>query len=115
MAASGAGSELFLEDDAEAQPHRLDRWLTAMLQQPGADTIAGLGIGRFQLGSNMTREQLEQILARQSALDDVPVLTNVDFGHTNPMLTLPIVGQVAAIVGGGRPEGDDHPPQSPGQ
>ncbi len=33
-------------------------------------------------------------------LNDVPVLANVDFGHINPMLTFPIRGKVAVIVGG---------------
>ncbi|MFO7960414.1 MAG: LD-carboxypeptidase [Nitriliruptoraceae bacterium] len=97
-----AGSVLFLEDDAEAQPHGFDRWLTAMLQQPGAAEIAGLVIGRFQLGSNMTRRHLGQIVGRHAVLDDVPVLANVDFGHTNPMLTFPIGGHVAVTVDGDR-------------
>jgi muramoyltetrapeptide carboxypeptidase len=88
------GSVLFMEDDLEAQPHHFDRWLTAMLQQPGASEIAALVIGRFQVESNMTRSLLKQIVGYQPALADVPVLANVDFGHTDPMLTFPIGGRV---------------------
>ncbi len=73
-----------------------------MLQQPGADGIAGLIIGRFQDDSNMTRQLLEQIVAHQPALTDVPVLANVDVGHTNPMLTFPVGGQVTVAVEEGR-------------
>ncbi len=40
----------------------------------------------------MTRTLLEDIVRRQPALDRVPVLANVDFGHTSPCLTIPIGG-----------------------
>ena len=103
-APSLAGSVLFLEDDLEAQPHHFDRWLTAMLQQPGAHEIAGLVIGRFQFGSNVTRQLLEKVVARHTALQGVPVLANVDVGHTNPMLTFPIGGQVNVSVQGAQSE-----------
>ena len=93
-----AGAVLFLEDDLEAQPHHFDRWLTAMLQQPDANNIAGLIIGRFQDDSNMTRPLLEQIVGHQPALDNVPILANVDFGHTNPIMTFPIGGRVSVRV-----------------
>ena len=42
----------------------------------------------------MTRQLLEQIIARQPPLAGLPVLANVDTGHTSPMATLPIGGQV---------------------
>lgn len=89
-----ADTVLFLEDDYEAEPHHFDRSLTSILQQPGADRVRGLVVGRFQLRSGMTRELLTQIVENHPVLRGVPVLANVDFGHTSPTLTLPIGGTV---------------------
>lgn len=41
---------------------------------------------------------LEQIVARQPLLARLPVLGNADFGHTNPLATLPIGGRVEIIA-----------------
>jgi muramoyltetrapeptide carboxypeptidase LdcA involved in peptidoglycan recycling len=42
----------------------------------------------------MTRRLLEQIVASKRELAGIPVIANVDFGHTAPILTLPIGGLV---------------------
>jgi muramoyltetrapeptide carboxypeptidase LdcA involved in peptidoglycan recycling len=47
----------------------------------------------------MTRNRLDQIVDRQPALDGKPVLANVDFGHTNPLMTFPVGGTAAVRVG----------------
>ena len=47
----------------------------------------------------MTRSLLAQIVDRQPALAGLPVLANVDFGHTNPMATLPVGGEASLTVG----------------
>ncbi len=36
----------------------------------------------------MTREALEHIVATKAQLRGVPVIANVDFGHTDPLVTL---------------------------
>lgn len=94
-----ADAVLFLEDDDESQPHDFDRWVTAILQQPGADRIRGLIVGRFQLRSGMTRELLTRIVGNHPLLQRIPVLANVDFGHTSPTLTLPVGGTVQVETG----------------
>ena len=40
----------------------------------------------------MSRDLLEQIVATKRELAGLPVIANVDFGHTSPMHTLPIGG-----------------------
>jgi muramoyltetrapeptide carboxypeptidase len=90
-----AGAVLVVEDDAESDPAHFARNLTSLLQLPDAATVRGLIVGRFQRVSNMTRPLLEQIIVRQPTLAGLPVLANVDTGHTSPMATLPIGGQVA--------------------
>jgi muramoyltetrapeptide carboxypeptidase len=89
-----ADAVLVVEDDDESHPANFARNLTSLLQLPGAAAIRGLVVGRFQRATNMTRPLLEQIIARQPQLAGLPVLANVDAGHTSPMATLPIGGQV---------------------
>ena len=92
------GAMLALEDDYESHPADFARLLTSLLQQPGASGIRGLVIGRFQRASGMTRPLLEQIVARQPLLAGLPVVANADFGHTNPLATLPIGGRVELVA-----------------
>jgi len=40
----------------------------------------------------MTRQLLEQIVKSKKELQGLPVIGNVDFGHTTPMITFPIGG-----------------------
>ena len=83
------GALLMIEDDD----------LTSLLQRPGAAGIQGVVIGRFQQASRVSRHLLEQIIARQDRLAGLPVLGNVDFGHTSPLATFPIGGQANLTVG----------------
>lgn len=90
---------LMVEDDERSNKTEFARDLTSLLQLPDARNLAGLVIGRFRQASGMTREIIEEIVDRQPALEGVPVLANVDFGHTNPQATLPIGGQVDIVAG----------------
>lgn len=96
------GAILFVEDDFESQIHHFDRQLTSLLQQPGAAGIRGLVIGRFQRASRVTREPLRALVRAKPQLDAIPVVANVDFGHTTPLLTLPVGGAVRVEVDGAR-------------
>jgi muramoyltetrapeptide carboxypeptidase len=92
------GAVLFVEDDAESHPATFARDLTSLLQLPDAAGIRGLAVGRFQRASRMTRALLEQIVANQPVLAGLPVLANLDFGHTDPMATIPIGGRAQLTV-----------------
>lgn len=83
---------LMIEDDAESYPAAFDRNLQALCHQPDFKNVKGLVIGRFQKGSNMSREMLEFIINNKPELKDIPVLANVDYGHTTPILTIPLGG-----------------------
>ncbi|UBU18694.1 S66 peptidase family protein [Nonomuraea gerenzanensis] len=96
------GAILFLEDDFESHPATFARNLTSLLQQPGATGVRGLAVGRFQPATRMTRPLLEQIVATQPTLEGVPVLANLDFGHTHPLATIPIGGRAGLTVTGER-------------
>lgn len=96
-----AGAFLFLEDDCAADVDEFTRSLASLLQMPEASRIRGLALGRFQLESKITRSLLEQVLAKHPMLSTVPVVANLDFGHTSPMFTLPIGGWAALDTTGG--------------
>lgn len=83
---------LFLEDDELSSPPIFDRFLTSLSFQKGFSKVRGVVIGRFQKASKMNRDLLSRIIASNPALRKVPVIANVDFGHTMPMCTFPIGG-----------------------
>lgn len=91
-------SILFLEDDSLSTPQTFNRDLHSLTQQPGFDDVKGLMIGRFQKKSKMTNKLLVDILKTKSMLNNIPVVANVDFGHTDPKITFPIGGKVKISV-----------------
>lgn len=88
-------SVLFIEDDEESSPSHFDRDLVSLTQQLSFAGVKGLVIGRFQKASNMTDDLLTKIIKSKRELDDIPVIANVDFGHTDPKITIPIGGTVS--------------------
>ena len=90
------GSILFIEDDFLSVPETFDRDLTSLTQQPGFEEVSGLLIGRFQRAVNMSRAKLTAILAANERLARLPTIANVDFGHTDPLATIPL-GEIALI------------------
>jgi muramoyltetrapeptide carboxypeptidase LdcA involved in peptidoglycan recycling len=87
-------SILFLEDDYLTFPANFDRDLQSLIHQPGFKGVKGILIGRFQRKSGVTDELLSKIVDSKKKLRGLPILTNVDFGHTSPMFTFPIGGRV---------------------
>lgn len=95
------GSILFIEDDdAETLP-RIRRGLQALMMQPGFEGIKGLVFGRFQTGSQMSNELLQGLINEKLSHMNIPIITGLDFGHTVPLVTLPIGGKVriSALAG----------------
>lgn len=85
-------SILFLEDDEESKPHHFDRDLQSLIHLSEFKGVKGIAIGRFQKASQMTDDKLIKIIKTKKELDKIPVIANVDFGHTSPMITFPIGG-----------------------
>ena len=42
----------------------------------------------------MTKEKLIKIIKTKEELKDIPVVANVDFGHTTPQITFPVGGSI---------------------
>jgi muramoyltetrapeptide carboxypeptidase LdcA involved in peptidoglycan recycling len=92
-----SGSILFLEDDdlpKENSAVEFDRNLQSLIQQANFKKVNGLVIGRFQKASQITNEKITQIIKSKKELANIPIIANVDFGHTDPKITLPIGGEI---------------------
>lgn len=85
-------SILFLElvPEGKATLMALDTGLRALSFQPGFGKVRGIVLGRFPRACGITLENLRQVLSRIEPLNGLPIAANVDFGHTTPMLTLPL-------------------------
>jgi muramoyltetrapeptide carboxypeptidase len=97
---------LAAEDDDEAGKYsarEFDRRLESLLQLPGArQNLKGMLIGRAQPGGKVTMPDMAYTVQRL-ALGNIPVIADMDFGHTAPMLTLPIGGTVRIEAKNGQP------------
>ncbi len=87
---------LFIESDsytAGVDAMEFTRDLHAFFQQPHMDTIQGLVLGRFERKFDLTRDHLREIIRSLPLSDKVPVIADLDFGHTMPFFTFPIGGK----------------------
>ncbi|MFH1968480.1 MAG: S66 peptidase family protein [bacterium] len=88
-------SILFVEEDemsGKLTRVEFDRNLQSVIHQPGFEGVKGIVIGRFQKASEMTDDLLIKIIKTKKELNNLPVIANVDFGHTSPIITYPIGG-----------------------
>jgi muramoyltetrapeptide carboxypeptidase len=91
-----AGAILFLEDIDE-QPHRVDRYLTQLLQAGKLDRVRGILFGAFRLcryrkGDGYARYgvTLLDLIRERIAPLNLPAVYGVPFGHIAPALTIPL-------------------------
>jgi len=88
---------IFVEDDdltGELYPNCFDRDLQSLIHQPEFEGVKGIIIGRAQKKANMTAEKLKYIVETKEELAHMPIISDVDFGHTTPQITLPIGGRI---------------------
>ena len=78
---------LFIEDDSESSEETTIRQLNGILMQDFAHKIRGILVGRFQKSTNPDIKKIYQTI--QNHMPNVPVIINLDFGHTTPLLTIP--------------------------
>ena len=85
---------LFIEDDGLVGDNfvcEFDRDFQSLVHAVGKDLIKGIVVGRAELVTNMTVDRWKKIFAHKD-LDNIPIIINADFGHTNPMITIPLGG-----------------------
>lgn len=86
---------LFIEDDEGENTKTLDRYFTQLRQMGVFDQIAGLVVGRFSrcVGLSET-DSLNMILKDALKGYKIPVITEFDMGHTDPIMTIPLGAKV---------------------
>jgi muramoyltetrapeptide carboxypeptidase LdcA involved in peptidoglycan recycling len=96
-----ADTVLAIEDDemsGKLTDLTFDRNLQSLIHQPDFSGVKGIMIGRFQKASEMTKEKLIAIIKSKKELAKLPIIANIDFGHTDPKIILPIGGRVEIVV-----------------
>lgn len=92
-----SGKILFIEEDETSTPAHIDRYIAQCKQLGWFDKIAGLVFGRLTELSSFSREDsFEDILHQYFDKVNFPIMYNVDFGHSDPMVTIPN-GGIASI------------------
>lgn len=85
------GSILFLEGSEGYTTGEIDRYFTHLRQLGVYKKIQALIIGRFSSKVEFTdNDSLEMILEEATKGYDFPIVSGVDFSHTDPLITIPM-------------------------
>lgn len=83
---SSCGSIIYLVE--------FDRMLQSLIHQNNFKNVKAIVLGRAEKGSDMNHEKWEMLIRGKRELDNIPVIADLDFGHTTPIFTFPIGGTV---------------------
>ncbi|HEY9899885.1 MAG TPA: S66 peptidase family protein [Pantanalinema sp.] len=84
------GAILCVEEDETESPATVDRFFTQLRLMGAFERIAALVVGRFHPQVGFTAaDSLETLVLSVTQGFDLPVAIDFDFGHTDPMITLP--------------------------
>lgn len=89
---------LFLEDDEMSTNVEYGRNLQSLAHLPDFSGVRGIVMGRFQKASKVSNSDIMKIIQETRELAHIPVIANVDFGHTSPLITFPVGGEVCIDV-----------------
>lgn len=87
-------SILVLEEDEEIHPPLFDRQLQSLIHQLDFSGVKGILMGRFQKKTKMTKNLLQKIISTKKELNNIPIIANLDIGHTTPQMTIPVGGSL---------------------
>lgn len=90
---------LFIEDADLTFAEIFDRDLQSLIHQKDFDKVKGIVFGRFQVKSNISEEIFRKIIASKKELRNIPIIFDVNFGHTTPHITFPIGGFSKIVAG----------------
>ncbi len=80
---------LFIEEAEDFKLKWIDRFLTQLGQMGVFNKVNALLIGKFASESNVNYEILDNILERITRTVDIPIVYDLNFGHTDPLFTIP--------------------------
>ena len=91
---------LCIEDDSyDSIPETFERHVQALMQQPFFRQVRGILVGRFQCESRATDDMISDIILSKNIDPKIPVIVNLDFGHTDPKFTYPVGGKCRVVAG----------------
>jgi muramoyltetrapeptide carboxypeptidase LdcA involved in peptidoglycan recycling len=64
--------------------------LEQLFQSDFSKSIKWIVIGKFQNKNLVAIEQLKTIIAAQRKTHWIPIVANINFGHTTPIVTFPL-------------------------
>jgi muramoyltetrapeptide carboxypeptidase LdcA involved in peptidoglycan recycling len=91
-------SILFLEENKVIDYRGIQKEVQQILNHPSGMKIKGIVFGRFQRESKMSRKKIHGMVSKMEELHNIPVVANVDCGHTAPMMTFPFGGKISMKV-----------------
>lgn len=95
-----SGAILFLETSEEApSPAHVDAYLTDLELLGVFELISGLAFARPYGYTSSAVATLWEVVARRTEKAAIPVLANVEAGHADPMLTLPLGAEARLDAG----------------
>jgi muramoyltetrapeptide carboxypeptidase LdcA involved in peptidoglycan recycling len=80
----------FETSEEKPSPARVDSILMDYENMGVFERLGGMLVGRPMYYNGAEKQELRQVLLERTAKYDFPILSDMDFGHTTPMLTLPI-------------------------
>ena len=90
---------LMIEDDSMSTVGEFSRNWRSLMHMVDFSEVVGVIFGRFQKKTKMTKKLLTAMIKSLPQINDIPIIGNVDFGHTDPKITFPIGGIVKMVVG----------------
>ena len=85
------GAVLFWEtSEGRPSPARVDACLSSYQNMGLLEGLAAMLVGRPMRYTDDEKEELRRVVALHAEPLGLPVVTDVDFGHTSPQLTLPL-------------------------
>ncbi|MBN0919599.1 S66 family peptidase [[Mycoplasma] gypis] len=87
---------LFIECVSLFGYDEFERNLVSLIQSPFFKYVKGLMIGRTQKDSEISQDDIFEIIRSKKELENIPVVANLDFGHTMPITIIPY-GKEATI------------------
>jgi len=86
-------NNIFFWEDYGSSPAWVDRYLANLRTKGVFERIKGMLVGRMRTAGfepTSTGYGVDNIILENTKGYDFPVMVNMDFGHTDPMMTLPI-------------------------
>jgi len=88
------GKILFIEEDESSSVSMIHRFLTQLSQSINLNELKAILIGRFASQSGFNEKDSEEQIYEDVFKDvNIPIVYNLDFGHTDPLFTIPIGGR----------------------